>query len=26
MIPRYSRKVMTDIWSQASKYRIWFEI
>ena len=26
MIPRYARKDMTDIWSAASKYRIWFEI
>lgn len=26
MIPRYARKEMVDIWSQASKYRIWFEI
>lgn len=26
MIPRYSRKEMTDIWSQQSKFRIWFEI
>jgi adenylosuccinate lyase len=26
MIPRYSRKEMTDIWSPASKFRIWFEI
>lgn len=26
MIPRYSRKVMTDIWSPESKFRIWFEI
>ncbi|MGI9366583.1 MAG: adenylosuccinate lyase [Rhizobiaceae bacterium] len=26
MIPRYSRKAMTDIWSPASKFRIWFEI
>ncbi len=26
MIPRYSRSVMTDIWSPASKFRIWFEI
>ncbi len=26
MIPRYSRPEMTDIWSPASKFRIWFEI
>lgn len=26
MIPRYSRKEMTDIWSPQSKFRIWFEI
>lgn len=26
MIPRYTRPEMTDIWSQQSKYRIWFEI
>ena len=26
MIPRYSRKQMTDIWSAQSKFRIWFEI
>jgi adenylosuccinate lyase len=26
MIPRYARKEMTEIWSQATKYRIWFEI
>ncbi len=26
MIPRYSRPEMTEIWSQATKYRIWFEI
>ncbi len=26
MITRYSRKEMTAIWSQATKYRIWFEI
>ena len=26
MIPRYSRKAMTDIWSPQSKFRIWFEI
>ncbi|MBT4988919.1 MAG: adenylosuccinate lyase, partial [Rickettsiales bacterium] len=26
MIPRYSRKEMTDIWSDENKYRIWFEI
>jgi len=26
MISRYSRKDMTDIWSPASKFRIWFEI
>lgn len=26
MIPRYSRKEMTDIWSPQSKFKIWFEI
>jgi adenylosuccinate lyase len=26
MIPRYSRPVMTAIWSPETKYRIWFEI
>ncbi len=26
MIPRYSRKEMTDIWEPHSKFRIWFEI
>ena len=26
MIPRYSRPQMSDIWSPASKFRIWFEI
>ena len=26
MIPHYSRKEMTDIWSPESKFRIWFEI
>ncbi|MEE9375822.1 MAG: adenylosuccinate lyase [Rhizobiaceae bacterium] len=26
MIPRYSRSEMTEIWSPASKFRIWFEI
>ena len=26
MIPRYSRTEMTDIWTPASKFRIWFEI
>ncbi len=26
MIPRYSRPEMVDIWSPASKFRIWFEI
>jgi adenylosuccinate lyase len=26
MIPRYARAEMTAIWSQATKYRIWFEI
>jgi adenylosuccinate lyase len=26
MIPRYARKDMVDIWSAATKYRIWFEI
>jgi adenylosuccinate lyase len=26
MIPRYARPEMTAIWSQAAKFRIWFEI
>ncbi|MGB6230427.1 MAG: adenylosuccinate lyase [Litorimonas sp.] len=26
MIPRYARPEMSAIWSQATKYRIWFEI
>ena len=26
MIPRYSRKEMTDIWSEQNKYQIWLEI
>ncbi|RZV41064.1 MAG: adenylosuccinate lyase, partial [Acidimicrobiales bacterium] len=26
MISRYARAEMVEIWSQASKYRIWFEI
>ena len=26
MIPRYARKVMTDIWEPSTKFRIWFEI
>ncbi len=26
MIPRYSRKEMTDIWEPATKFSIWFEI
>ena len=26
MIPRYSRPVMTSIWTPESKFRIWFEI
>lgn len=26
MIPRYSRSQMTEIWSPAAKFRIWFEI
>jgi adenylosuccinate lyase len=26
MIPRYSRRAMTAIWSPQTKYRIWFEI
>ena len=26
MISRYARKEMTQIWSAATKYRIWFEI
>ncbi|MEM9838315.1 MAG: adenylosuccinate lyase [Pseudomonadota bacterium] len=26
MIPRYARPAMIDLWSDASKYRIWFEI
>ncbi|MEQ8443261.1 MAG: adenylosuccinate lyase [Alphaproteobacteria bacterium] len=26
MIPRYSRKEMSDIWEPANRFRIWFEI
>ena len=26
MIPRYSRKAMTDIWSPETRFKIWFEI
>ena len=26
MIPRYSRPEMAEIWSAASRYRIWFEV
>ena len=26
MIPRYSRKELTDIWSEENKYRIWLEV
>ncbi len=26
MIPRYARPQMTEVWSQETKYRIWFEI
>ena len=26
MVPRYSRPQMVDLWSQAAKFRIWFEI
>src|SRR6201987_1858676 len=26
MIPRYAREAMTALWSQQTKYRIWFEI
>ncbi len=26
MIPRYSRREMTNIWSQENKYQIWFDI
>ena len=26
MIPRYARAEMTALWSQQTKYRIWFEI
>ena len=26
MIPRYARPEMTELWSQETKYRIWFEI
>jgi len=26
MIPRYARAQMVDIWSQQSKFQIWFEI
>ena len=26
MIPRYSRDIVTNIWSQESKYKIWLDI
>ena len=26
MIPRYARPQMTEIWSEQSKFQIWFEI
>ena len=26
MIPRYSRDIVTDIWSQETKYKIWLDI
>ena len=26
MIDRYSRKIMTDIWSDNTKFEIWFQI
>ena len=26
MIPRYSRSEMTQIWSEQTKFQIWFEI
>ena len=26
MIPRYSRPEMSEIWSEESKFQIWFEI
>ena len=26
MIPRYSRTLMTEIWSSKSKYQIWLDI
>jgi adenylosuccinate lyase len=26
MIKRYSRKELTDIWSEENKYRIWLEV
>jgi len=26
MIPRYSRKAMTDIWEPRTRFKIWFEI
>lgn len=26
MVPRYSRKIMTDIWEPKNKFKIWFEI
>ena len=26
MIPRYSRNIVTNIWSQESKYKIWLDI
>ena len=26
MIKRYSRKVLTDIWSEENKYKIWLDV
>ena len=26
MIPRYSREIVANIWSQESKYKIWLDI
>ena len=26
MIKRYSRKELTDIWSEENKYRIWLDV
>ena len=26
MIKRYSRKILTDIWSEENKYKIWLDV